>query len=77
MITNKRSVPVLSIACLMVLLAASSGRVCNAQEADHSHDAHHDGALHFSHPLVAESPPPDTEIRFDYSSRDLTGDEGE
>lgn len=27
---------------------------------------HHGGALHFSHPLVTESPSPDTKVRFDY-----------
>jgi len=32
----------------------------------HSHDPHsHDGPLHFAHPLIAESPSPDTKIRFD------------
>lgn len=35
-----------------------------AQSADHDDDHDH-GALHFSHPLVTESPSPDTKVRFD------------
>jgi hypothetical protein len=30
---------------------------------------HHDEELHFSHPLIGESPSPDTKIRFDYFYR--------
>src|SRR2546423_13725458 len=35
----------------------------NAQEHDEDHDHDH---LHFSHPLVTESPSPDTKLRLDY-----------
>ena len=34
-------------------------------EEDHDHDHDHDH-LHFSHPLVTESPSPDTKLRLDY-----------
>lgn len=30
---------------------------------------HHDEELHFSHPLITESPSPDTKVRFDYFYR--------
>ena len=30
---------------------------------------HHDEELHFSHPLIVESPSPDTKVRFDYFYR--------
>jgi hypothetical protein len=30
---------------------------------------HHDDELHFSHPLITESPSPDTKVRFDYFYR--------
>ncbi len=33
--------------------------------------AAHDDGLHFSHPLIAESPSPDTKARFDYAFRSL------
>ena len=33
---------------------------------DHDHDHGHHGKLHFSHPLIVESPSPDTKVRFDY-----------
>jgi len=36
-----------------------------AQEHEDDHDRDHD-YLHFSHPLVTESPSPDTKLRFDY-----------
>ncbi len=36
-----------------------------AQEHENDHDHDHD-YLHFSHPLVTESPSPDTKLRFDY-----------
>src|SRR2546430_2389509 len=30
---------------------------------------HHEEELHFSHPLIVESPSPDTKVRFDYFYR--------
>jgi hypothetical protein len=43
-----------------------------AQEHEHDDDHDHDhGALHFSHPLITESPSPDTKIRVDYLWRRL------
>src|SRR5712671_3470559 len=47
--------------------------VTQAQEHDDDHDHDH---LHFSHPLVTESPSPDTKLRLDYigfRTRDPTG----
>lgn len=64
----------LSAACLF----AVSPSALRAQEehGDHEHEHQHDG-LHFSHPLLNESPSPDTKFRLDYiSSRAGAGDEG-
>lgn len=35
---------------------------------------HHNGGLHFSHPLISESPTPDTKIRLDYFFLDVDGE---
>jgi hypothetical protein len=35
---------------------------------------HHDEELHFSHPLITESPSPDTKVRFDYFYRRFRAD---
>lgn len=35
---------------------------------------HHDEELHFSHPLITESPSPDTKVRFDYFYRRFTAE---
>jgi hypothetical protein len=43
-----------------------------AQEHDDDHDHDHDH-LHFSHPVVTESPSPDTKIRLDYVRNWVTG----
>lgn len=55
-----------AVAAALAATAAPAG----AQEAHrHSHqeqEAHAREGLHFSHPLVAESPTPDTKIRLDY-----------
>jgi len=51
----------LSYAQLIALLVSPA--LLAAQE--HEHDDDHDH-LHFSHPLVTESPTPDTKVRFDY-----------
>ena len=59
--------------CLLVVVCAAFilpiTRV-RAQEHDEDHDHDH---LHFSHPLVTESPTPDTKIRFDYLAVRTTG----
>ena len=50
--------------CLfVVLLAAFPLAAIGAQEEDEDHDHEH---LHFSHPMVTESPSPDTKVRLDY-----------
>ena len=49
----------------------SSTSYAQQHEEDHDHDH-----LHFSHPLVTESPSPDTKLRFDYlgvRTSDLSG----
>lgn len=45
----------------------------SAQESHRHVDSSHNDGLHFSHPLVAESPSPDTKIRFDYALLDVDG----
>ena len=57
---------------LVIACAAFSVPVTRvlAQEHDEDHDHDH---LHFSHPLVTESPTPDTKIRFDYLAVRTTG----
>ena len=46
-----------------------------AQEHEEDHDHDHDH-LHFSHPLVTESPSPDTKLRFDYIGTRTSGPTG-
>jgi hypothetical protein len=47
----------------------------HAQEHDEDHDHGHDH-LHFSHPLVTESPSPDTKLRLDYIGTRISGPTG-
>ena len=47
-----------------LVVSVGSGGIAWAEEhSSHSHDS---GDLHFSHPLISESPSPDTKVRFDY-----------
>jgi hypothetical protein len=48
--------------CIAVLLSIPLTKM-KAQEHEEDHDHDH---LHFSHPLVTESPSPDTKLRFDF-----------
>jgi hypothetical protein len=48
---------------LIATLCATPFVSLEAQDDDHDHDHDH---LHFSHPMVTESPSPDTKIRVDY-----------
>jgi hypothetical protein len=54
-----------------LLFSMSSAAI--AQDRDH-HDHDHEG-LHFSHPIVSESPSPDTKVRIDYGFTDITEDD--
>ncbi|HEU4565606.1 MAG TPA: hypothetical protein VFS05_13185 [Gemmatimonadaceae bacterium] len=58
-----------SAALTLVITLAAVAAPSRAQDAPASaHDEHHghDEQLHFSHPLVTESPSPDTKLRLDY-----------
>src|SRR3982751_3270050 len=48
---------------LIAILCATPFVSLEAQDDDHDHDHDH---LHFSHPMVTESPSPDTKFRLDY-----------
>lgn len=59
-----------SLFCIVLLVPPLAG--IRAQEAaDHDHDQ-----LHFSHPLVTESPSPDTKIRVDFIRTQTSGTGG-
>lgn len=54
-----------TLSAIFILLVSSlCTSVVHAQDDDH--DEHRHTHLHFSHPLITESPSPDTKIRFDY-----------
>ncbi|HEY3134093.1 MAG TPA: hypothetical protein VGJ47_05630 [Gemmatimonadaceae bacterium] len=57
----------LTIAFLVIAVVAQ------AQEPDEDHEH---GYLHFSHPLVTESPSPDTKIRLDYIATNISDGPG-
>lgn len=61
-------------ACAVLVVAVFPARA-RAQDADHDDDHEH-GSLHFSHPLITESPSPDTKIRLDaaFASSDEPAD---
>lgn len=54
----------LSAFAVLCIVSASFSNFALAQDAGHDDDHDH-GGLHFSHPLVTESPSPDTKVRFD------------
>ena len=49
----------------------------NSYVFSHVGESHRDKGLHFSHPLISESPSPDTKIRLDYFFLDEIEEEGE
>lgn len=60
------------VAGLAVLVTAPA----RSHELDHHAADHHaTGVPHFTHPLIAESPSPDTKLRLDYFFRDEEGGE--
>ncbi len=42
-----------------------------------AHEENEKKSLHFEHPLVSESPSPDTKLRFDYTYQNKPGEGGE
>jgi hypothetical protein len=56
-----------SLALVLPMLAFAA--IAGAQEHDDDHDHDH---LHFSHPLITESPSPDTKLRLDFASARTT-----
>ncbi|HUQ98403.1 MAG TPA: hypothetical protein VM166_03050, partial [Gemmatimonadaceae bacterium] len=58
------------LACATLVFAGLAiTRIAAAQEHDDDHDHDH---LHFSHPLITESPSPDTKLRLDFVSARTT-----
>ncbi len=65
----------LSIGLFALLLPAVLG--AGVARAQHEHGGDHPPRrLHFSHPLIAESPSPDTKVRFNFAHERLDGDGG-
>src|SRR2546423_2905807 len=62
-----------SRAWLLTLALLLIPGIPQAQEPDDDHDHGH---LHFSHPLVTESPSPDTKIRLDYLATNISNGPG-
>ncbi len=60
-----------SILIAALFLMPLTGMKAQEHEVDHDHDH-----LHFSHPLVTESPSPDTKLRFDYIGTRTSGPTG-
>ena len=51
------------------MFALICGVSCLVQSSVHCQHRHEEEELHFSHPLIVESPSPDTKVRFDYFYR--------
>lgn len=71
-----RAVPAVAAFLLLAappLRAQESGAHDSTAVEDHDHHDHDGdhGPVHFSHPLVAESPSPDTKLRLDYATSRL------
>jgi len=64
---------------VLILLLVGIIAFGNSARAQHDHEHDDEGSdhshLHFSHPLVAESPSPDTKVRLDHFFGDIGGDE--
>lgn len=55
---------------ILAVVLASAGTLQAFAHEDHAHP----GGLHFSHPLITESPSPDTKIRLDYFFLNVDGE---
>ncbi len=63
----------LPLLCVLPIICLSSVFVAEAYV--HGEESHRPEGLFFSHPLIAESPSPDTKVRFDYFYLDIDGNE--
>lgn len=66
------ALPLLSAVLVLVIGSAVPAATAAAQEGHESHD--HEEAVHFTHPLFAESVSPDTKVRLDYASQRLSAE---
>jgi len=65
--SKKLSIKILSYLYIILIV------FCNS--FSHADTDHHDKRLHFAHPLISESPTPDTKIRIDYFFFDVDGEQ--
>lgn len=69
--TTPLSLATAAITCLCLYAAPASAQEDQEQRHDHQDDHSHHHALHFTHPLIAESVSPDTKLRVDYAWQEL------
>lgn len=62
-------------AILFAAFLMTSNLVLGQEGRSHEHASSHLTGLHFSHPLIAESPSPDTKVRFDYFFRNMDSED--
>ncbi|MCI0691960.1 hypothetical protein L0337_08130 [candidate division KSB1 bacterium] len=60
---------------LLAFVFVTHNLVWGQESHSHKDASSHRGGLHFSHPLITESPSPDTKVRFDYFFREMDSED--